>query len=320
MRPTIATLVAVLLAAAAPSAWAVSFSTPREMPRHFAEARIAGPPPLAINRRGDAVIAWTGLLGADEVAVGDVAGLRPVNLPGFQGDIHAIAISPTGQALVVYDWLRTVTSDARPAYALVSRGGRAGRSQVLRMRGKVRVAAQPDGSFIAVHGTAGGFVARRIAASGRPGALSRLGRGSLRTFAAAPSGEIIACCRSDGAVWRYGPSRRWSAGRTARAVTSVATAAGRFHTASKGTALVDGSGRTFTLDRPAAAGAFGTGALVVARQNGAWGVALEQNATFTQIATLPADVAHAGIATAGSAAVLAWYDRSHRAFWSFAQP
>ncbi len=168
--------------------------------------------------------------------------------------------------------------------------------------------------------TARGIVARPVSAAGRLGKVRRLGSGRVTAFASAPGGQAIVCCGAGNATWRYSPSRGWSTATAASRVRSVATAAGRFHTTSQGTALVNGSGRTFSLDRPAAVGAFGAGALVVSPQGGRWGVEREQNGTFALVATLPTDVAHAGIATAGDAAVLAWYGSDHRAFLSFARP
>jgi T5SS/PEP-CTERM-associated repeat protein len=288
------------------------------MPRSYPDARVTGPPMVAINRRGDAVIQWLGLLGSDEVAVGNVTRLRTVNLPGLSAAVHAVAISPTGQAIVAYRWFKDQRSDPADAYTLVAASGKPGRVHPLR-GAHVRLAAQPDGSFIAVYEQARGVVTRRIAGSGQAAPAKRLGNGAIRAFAAAPSGEIIVCCRSGNSTWRFRPAKGWSAVQGS-AVTSVATAAGVFHTTATGTALVDGSGRTLSLSRQTVGGAFGTGALTVSPAQSAWSVQIEQNGAFTPLASLADVLSHPAIATAENAAVLTWYAPDHRAFWSFARP
>jgi len=64
---------------------------------------------------------------------------------------------------------------------------------------------------------------------------------------------------------------------------------------------------------------FGTGTLVAWINRGRWAVATEQNGAFKPAAAPGGSADYAGMAAAGDAAALAWYD-GHRAFVSFAKP
>ena len=195
------------------NAWA-AWSTPRVLEPRCAKNAINCPqetsPRIAVNARGQSVVAWIDATGRVRVATGDKRGRfsRPVV---FEKAFHpAVSISAGGTVVVVWSRsarLRFVRRSpghgfTRPA-SLVAPVSRLGDDFP-------KAAIQPDGATLVVYEAADrttlGYQRRlrsvRIAPSGRPGMSVTVGAGSVSRdgFGASAAGQVAVCCLTEPAA------------------------------------------------------------------------------------------------------------------------
>jgi hypothetical protein len=235
-------LALAITGASTSSAAVIKWSKPVEMPGRSTDATDNDqPPPVAVNSRGDAVVAWIDEGFTIAVAVGNRRGFRKPVYPPI-GWETTVAIAPQGHAIAGFnDASEKFHEDLPPSYAVIPVRGKVGRTHHLEQEAASvpKLEALPNGSFLALY-TARDRRKRRslraqlIGPSGKPGRRVVLGRPEDEEFGwdAAADGRVIVCCEKPSgrrtAVWTFAPKSGWSnvpvtlgAGETLWSVTSA---------------------------------------------------------------------------------------------------